>query len=100
MNVLMVRSKVKAEYASEVEVAVKRLFAAIQQAQPQGIRYASCRLGDGVTYVAMLELDDGVENPLPALPEFRDFLEHLKTWTAESQIPEQLTVIGSYRLFW
>jgi hypothetical protein len=52
-----------------------------------------------VTYVATLELDDGVENPLPALPEFREFQENLKMWTAEPPIPEQLTVIGSYRLF-
>jgi hypothetical protein len=99
MSVLMVRSKVKTENVGEVEAAVQRLFAAIQQAQPHGIRYASCRLADGVTYVATLELDDGVENPLPALPEFREFQANLKAWTAEPPIPEQLTVIGSYRLF-
>jgi hypothetical protein len=99
MNVLMVRSTVKAEHAADVEMAVKRLFAAIQQAQPQGIRYATCRLADGVTYVALLELADGVNNPLPALPEFRDFLENLKQWTADQPISESLAVIGAYRLF-
>jgi hypothetical protein len=99
MNVLMVRSKVKAAHVAEVDAAAKRMFAAIQQAQPQGIRYTSCRLSDGVTYVALLEIDDGVDNPLPALPEFRAFQEGLRQWIAEPPTSEQLTVVGSYRFF-
>ena len=99
MYTLMVRSKVKAANVTEVEAAVKRVFAALQQEQPNGIRYASCRLSDGVTSVALLELDDGVDNPLPALPEFREFQENLKNWMAEPPISEQVTVIGSYRFF-
>ena len=99
MNVLMVRSRVKGEHVAEVDAAAKRMFAALQQAQPQGIRYATCRLPDGVTYVALLEIDDGVDNPLPALAEFRAFQEGLKQWLAEQPTPEQLTVIGSYRVF-
>lgn len=99
MNVMIVRSKVKPEHADEVEHAVRDLFAAIEQAQPQGIRYASGRLADGVTYIAELQVDDGIENPLPALPEFRKFQENLEHWLAEPPTPEQLTVVGSYRLF-
>ncbi|GHO85871.1 hypothetical protein KSZ_38770 [Dictyobacter formicarum] len=95
----MIRSKVKAEHVTEVEAAARRVFAALQQAQPDGIRYSSCRLSDGVTYMALLELDEGVENPLPSLPEFREFQENLKNWMAEPPIPEQLTVVGSYRFF-
>jgi hypothetical protein len=99
MNVLMVRSKVKAAEVSEVEEAVKRVFARLQQEQPQGMRYLSCRLPDGVTYVALLELDDGIANPLPALPEFRAFQETLKQGLAEPPSSDQITVIGSYRFF-
>ena len=99
MNALMIRSKVKAEHVPDLEAAVKRVFAALQQAQPNGIHYASCRLPDGVTYVAILEIDDGVNNPLPTLPEFRAFQENLKNWVAEPPSSEQVTVIGSYRLF-
>ncbi len=99
MRTLLVRSKVQAAHVTEVEAAVKRVFAALEKAQPKGIRYASCRLDDGVTFVAMLELDDGVENPLPAYPEFQTFQENLKHWLAETPISEQMTVVGSYRLF-
>jgi hypothetical protein len=69
MDTLLVRSKVQAAPVTEVEAAVKRVFAALQQEQPNGIRYTSCRLSDGVAYVTLLELDDGGDNPLPALPE-------------------------------
>jgi hypothetical protein len=99
MNTLMVRSKVKAEHAAELEAAVKRVFAALEQAQPHGIRYASCRLPDGVTYVAVLELDDGINNPLPGLPEFQAFQEGLKEWMAGPPVAEPVTVVGSYRFF-
>ena len=99
MTVLMVRSKIKAESAGEVEAAVKAMFAAIEAARPQGVRYASCRLPDGVTYIALLQLEEGVENPLPSVPAFREFQENVKQWLAEPPTPEQLTIIGSYRLF-
>jgi hypothetical protein len=56
-----------------------------------------CRLSDGVTYAAMLELDDGVDNPLSALPVGKRFLERLPNWTAEPPVRDQLTVIGAYR---
>jgi hypothetical protein len=96
MSVLMVRSTVKAECVSELDAGVKRMFSAIQQAGPRGIHYGSFKLADGVTFVAMLEIEDGVDNPLPALPAFREFQENLKTWLAGPMTPEQLTVVGSY----
>lgn len=99
MNVLMVRSKVKAEHVSDVEAAIKDLFATLHHAQFQGIRYASCQLRDGVSYIALLEVDEGVTNPLPSLPAFQAFQEKLKQWIAEPPTTEQMTVSGSYRLF-
>jgi hypothetical protein len=99
MSVVMIRSKVQPAYAAETEAAVKRVFAALDREQPRGIRYASCRLSDGVTYVIMLALDDGIDNPLPALPEVRVFQEGLKQWVAEPPFSEPVTVVGSYRLF-
>jgi hypothetical protein len=99
MPVLMVRGKVKPEHTADVEAAAERMFAAIHKAEVEGVRYASCRLSDGVTYVALLQVDDGVDNPLPGLPEFREFQESLKNWLAEPPTPDQMTVVGSYRLF-
>jgi hypothetical protein len=99
MKVWMVRAKVKAEHVAEIEAAGERVYAALEREQPQGIRYTTCRLPDGVTYVNLLAIDDGVDNPLLALPEGRAFQEGLKTWMAEPPTSERLTVVGSYRFF-
>jgi Major Facilitator Superfamily len=99
MNVLMVRSKVKADRVADVEAAIEKVFSAIQREQPAGVRYASSRLQDGVTFVALLEVEEGVDNPLPSLPAFLQFQEELKELTAEPPTAEQMTVVGTYRLF-
>jgi len=99
MSVRMVRAKIKADKAAEMEKAAREMFAAIDAAQPQGVRYASSRLADGETYVILLALDDDEANPLAAVPAFRDFQENLKNWLAGPPTVEELTPVGSYRLF-
>jgi hypothetical protein len=99
MSVQMVQAKIKAESVTDVQAAAKNMFAAINAAQPEGIRCASCLLPDGETFVALLQVDDGVENPLPGLPEFREFIEGTEASRAEPPNVQPLTVIGSYRLF-
>jgi hypothetical protein len=49
--------------------------------------------------VALFELEDGVDNPLAALPAVVEFQENLKQWMAEPPTVEQMTVVGSYRSF-
>ena len=75
------------------------MFAAIDAAAPQGVRYASCKLPDGETFVILLELDDDTDNPLLGVPAFREFQATLQNWIAEPPVVEQLTPVGSYRLF-
>jgi hypothetical protein len=99
MSVQMVQAKIKRESVTDVQAAAKNMFAAVDAAQPEGIRYASCLLPDGETFVALLQVDDGVENPLPGFPEFREFLKGVEASRAEPPNVQPLTVIGSYRLF-
>jgi len=99
MSVLMIRAKVEPTMVAEVEKAATSMFAAIEAAQPDGVRYASCRLPDGVTFVALLALDKGIDNPLEAIDEFRAFQASLKGWLAEPPSAEPLQIIGSYQLF-
>lgn len=99
MNVTMIRVRVRPESVGSVDEAVEAMFAALRRDQPEGVSYASCKLADGATYVILLGLEEGIENPLPAVAEFRDFQEALPGWLAEPPTPEQLTVVGSYNLF-
>jgi len=95
----MVRAKIKAGRTAELEEAAREMFAAIEAANPQGVRYASCKLPDNETFVILLELDDDEDNPLFVVTAFRDFQDNLKDWIAEPPVVEQLTPVGSYRLF-
>ena len=99
MSVLTVRATLKEEHVAEAQAAVKRMFAAIEREGLEGIRYASIGLQDGATFLALLEVEDGVENPLEGLPEAQEFYERLPEWYAEPPVVVPGTVIGSYRLF-
>ena len=99
MNVIAVRAKLMEEHVAEAEAAVKRMFAAIEREGLEGIRYASIRLEDGVTFLALLEVEDGVENPLLGLPEAQEFYARLPAMYVEPPEVGPGTVIGSYRLF-
>ena len=103
MNVLMIRSKFNEEHIADAQAAVEKVVQELEQTQLAGVRYASTRLSDGVTLVAFLEVenseDPARDNPLLALPAYADLLENLKHWQAGPPAVEQMTVIGSYRLF-
>ena len=98
MDVMMIRAKVKAESVPDIEAAADKMFGAINVVRPGGVKYASTRLADGVSVIALLALEDPADNPLQAIPEFRAFQEHLPEWLAEPPTVEPLTVIGSYEL--
>jgi quinol monooxygenase YgiN len=99
MSVRMIRVKVKADKVGELETKAKELFAAIEAAQPEGVHYASSKLPDGETFVILLSLEDDANNPLLAIPEFREFQENLPAWLAGPPAVEELATVGSYRLF-
>ncbi len=99
MSVMMLRSTFNEENVADVQAALGKVFQALEQAQPAGMRYAATRLSDGVTFVAILEFENDEDNPLRALPAYAELLDNLKEWQAEPATVEQMTVIGSYRLF-
>lgn len=99
MSVLIVTATIAPEHADAVEASARKMFAAIEQAAPPGIRYASSRLADGVTYVAVLEVEDGADNPLPSIPEFAEFQQGLRGWVSGPPQAGPATVVGNYRLF-
>jgi hypothetical protein len=99
MTVQMAQAKIKTEGVADVQTATEKMFAAIDAARPEGIRYASLLLGDGETFVAIVQVDDGVENPIPGFPEFRELQELVEGSRAAPTAAQALTVVGSYRLF-
>jgi hypothetical protein len=100
MTVLMVRYKVKGDAVTEVETGIRRLFSVIDEERPEGLRYAFCKLSDGVTFVGVVQLEDGANNPLVGIAAATEFRDNLKGWVVgEPPVPEPLEVVGSYGLF-
>jgi len=98
MPTLMTRTKVRPEAVEAVEAAGRRLFAALARSRPAGVRCASARLADNSTFVTVLRLDDGVENPLPGMPEYRELQRVLGEAVVEPPVAGPATVIGDYGL--
>jgi len=99
MSVMLLHQKVKDGSVDQAEKAARDLFAALDRVRPEGIRYASTRVADSSTFVAVLELTDGGDDPRLGIPEFGRFLEQLKDWVDGPPVIEYLDVVGSYNLF-
>lgn len=102
MSVFVVRSRVKLDSVPDVEAGVEKMISALEEAAPSGVRYAYSKLSDGVTFLALLELSDGTENPMPGIAACREFQHNLNTrWIDQPHppAPEPLEVVGSYGLF-
>ncbi|HEY0991991.1 MAG TPA: hypothetical protein VGD80_33295 [Kofleriaceae bacterium] len=99
MRRVMVRYKVKPDRAADNERYIKAVFAQLDRDRPDGIRYATFRQGDGVSFIhiASVETADGA-NPLTALAAFRDFTAQIKDRCEEPPVTVELHEVGSYRM--
>lgn len=69
-------------------------------APPSGIRYATFRAGDGVSFVhvASIETADG-QSPLPALNAFKEFQHDIRERCDEAPVVTELSEVGSFHVF-
>ena len=100
MKRVMVRYKVKPDRAAENEAFISEVFDQLRQDSPSGLRYASFKLDDGVSFVhiASIETDDG-GNPLASTEAFKAFQANIKDRCEEPPVAVELDAIGSYRMF-
>lgn len=100
MRRIMVRYKVKADKAAENVAYIDKVFEQLKREQPSGLRYASYKQPDGVSFVHMVSLEtpDG-SNPLGELQAFKDFTAKIKERCDEPPAAAELTEVGSYRFF-
>ena len=92
---MIIRAVPHESAAADLESAARALFASLHDAQPAGIAYYSLREQDG-NYLIVLQIEDGLENPLLAMPEFQAFQAGTARWLAEPSRPAPGQVIGAY----
>lgn len=99
MKRVLVRYRVKPDRADENQGLIEKVFDQLKAEAPSGVRYASFRLEDDVTFVhiASIETADG-SNPLPGLDAFKAFTQDIPERCDEPPVAMAMTEIGSYRL--
>jgi hypothetical protein len=99
MSQVIVSYKVKPERVAENEQLVRAVYAELDRERPDGLRYATFRLEDGVSFihVASNETEDG-HNPLSNVAAFKAFQENVHDRLDEGPVVHNVDAIGSYRL--
>ena len=92
----MVRYKTTEAHAAANVALVHAVFNELRSRAPVGLRYASYRLGDGVTFVHIATLETPDENPLAVLPSFKAFQAQLKDRCVEPPVVTELSAVDSY----
>ena len=95
MSATIVRYRVKPEYADTNAERIRDVYAAPERERPEGFRYATFRLEDGVSFVHVAS-DSGGANPLPGLAEFAAFRDGLAANCDEPPAASAATAVGSY----
>jgi hypothetical protein len=95
MRQVIVRYKVKPEHVAENERLVRAVYEELAQVKPDGFRYATYRLDDGVTFVHLAQ-SEHERAPLPELEAFRHFQEGIVERCDEPPVVTDAETIGSY----
>ena len=100
MKRMMIRYKVKADRAIENERYITGVFEQLKREKPSGLRYASFKLGDGVSFVHIVSVEtaDG-SNPLRELSAFKAFTADIQDRCDEPPVSVELQEVGSYNVF-
>ena len=92
---VMVRYQTRVDAAEANHGMVEQVFAELRSTNPDGLRYVTVRLEDGVTFVH-LAIVDAAENPLSRVAAFQAFQQGLGDRLVDPPTVHEVTVVGSY----
>jgi hypothetical protein len=96
---VVVRYLTRPEAADENQRLVENVFAELGRNDPGGLRYATFRLKDGVTFVH-IAIVDGETNPLEHTAAFAEFQRGIADRCVDRPVASDATLVGSYRVAW
>jgi hypothetical protein len=95
MKRVMVRYTVKPEAVAENEELVRAVYEELAQTQPEGMRYVTFKLDDGVSFVH-INFNDG-STSLNDLASFKAFQQGIADRCVEGPDAGEVSAVGSYR---
>jgi hypothetical protein len=96
MKQVLVRYTTRADRAEENAQLIREVFDSLRKTAPAGIRYASYRLDDGVSFIHIASIDDPVNNPLQNLAAFKAFTANINDRCDVAPETLVLNEVGSY----
>ena len=98
MKRTLIRYKTRPEMADKNAELVAAVFAELQAAQPDGVRYMTLRLEDD-TFLHFVESTaaDG-SSALPKLAAFQAFQSGIRDRCLEPPLPRGASIVGNYRI--
>jgi hypothetical protein len=93
----VIRYTTKPEHADENERLVRDVFAGLAKERPEGLRYVTFRLDDGVSFVHVAIVEG--ENPLNTSAAFGAFQAGIGERCESGPVVADATLVGSYRAF-
>ena len=99
MSTTVVRYHTNPESADENQRLVEAVFAELAATNPAGLRYATFKLEDGVSFVHVVIEHDDVENPdsLQEVPAFQAFVADIGDRCDVPPVAKGATIVGGYR---
>ena len=98
MRQVIVRYKVKPDRVAENEELVRAVYEELDRTAPDGLRYATFKLEDGVSFVHLARTE-GEGSPLTQIEAFQEFQRNIQERCDEPPMVTHLREVGSYRLF-
>ena len=97
---VVVRYKTKEDRADENQKLVESVYEELTSTDPPGLRYATLRLDDGVTFVHFADIDDSEgRNALSESPAFQRFQKEIAERCEEPPVAYYGELVGSFNMF-
>lgn len=96
MRTVMVRYQVRPDAAAQNERLIKAVFEQLARERPEGLRYQSIKLADGVSFVHVATHDGEGPSPLIHLEAFKSFVGGIKARCVEPPVTIEAEVVGAY----
>lgn len=96
----MIRYQVRPDRVAENEGLVRKVYEELARVRPAGLRYATFKLDDGVSFVHLVSHDDdAARGALTGLAAFQAFTAGIRERCEDPPVTVDLGVVGSYGWF-
>ena len=96
----MIRYRLKADCVAENERLAAAVYEELRRIRPAGLRYATFRLDDGVSFVHLVSYEENTAaDALTSLASFKAFTAGVRDRCEDPPVTTELKEIGSYGFF-